>query len=195
MEAALKPERWLRLSLLLNLVLLLAAGWMFTPSHPNPDVRSEGAATPKPFGVGTGLAAGTGPVATRPDAKGEEWNWSQLDVMHWPAYRDGLRAIGCPESRVHEILDPLVYRQFAAQAHDAAMPFSLRFWETILGTGSLSKDAFEKASQKIEAAYRAALETVFSSAAPGNPDPDEGSVGNQVDDTVRLNQLVRSTPA
>lgn len=181
-----KPERWLRLSLLANLVLLLAAGWVFTPSPRNPDARRDGNATPNVSGAGTGLDSGIGPVATRRDAKEEEWNWSQLDVLHWPAYRDGLRAIGCPESRVHEILDPLVYRQFAAQAHDAAMPFSLRFWETILGTGSLSKNEFEKTSQKIEGAYRAALETVFSSAAPGNPDPDEGPVGNEVDDTVRF---------
>ncbi len=186
MEEALKPERWLRLSLFVNLLLLLAAGWVFTPSHPNPDVRSDGAATSKLSGAGTGLDSGTGPVATRSDAKGEEWNWSQLDVAHWPAYRDGLRAIGCPESRVHEVLDPLVYRQFAAQAHDAAMPFSLRFWETVLGTESFSKDEFQRVSRKIEEAYRAAVDTVFSSAAPGNPDPEEGTVGNQVDDTVRF---------
>lgn len=181
-----KPERWLRFSLFVNLLLLLAAGWVFTPSGHDQGARSGGAAAGKTPSAGKELGSATGLVATRRDAKGEEWNWSQLDVLHWPAYRDGLRAIGCPETRVHEILEPLVYRQFAAQARDAAMPFSLRFWETVLGTESFSKDKFEKTSQKIAGAYQAALESVFSSPAPGNPDPDEGPVGSEGDDTVRF---------
>lgn len=181
-----KPERWLRLSLLLNLLLLLAAVWVFTPSPPHPKLQRDGSAIGNPLGVGRRGDSASGPVLEGRDSKEAAWHWSQLDGVHWPAYRDGLRAIGCPESKVHEILEPLVYRQFAAEARAAAVPFSLRYWEMVLGTGSISKEEFEKSSHRIEAGYRAALDTLFSTASPGNPDPEEGSAGDPVDATVRF---------
>lgn len=155
--------RLLTPSLALNLVLLLAVGLSLRPKARTlgPRLGSTSGSEGAPSTESTSSPA---PASTRKGAIPRDlnaWSWAQLDTSHWPAYRDGLRAIGCPERSVHEILEPLVYRRFAAQCRREIRPFCLGFWEMMAGSGPLTREGFKGATTRLVAEAQSAMDGLF----------------------------------
>lgn len=136
MEQAMNLPRGLAASLLLNVVLLMLAARGWSGRAPAPAAGRPGAT-----GAGAGKPA-TPPTAFTEDPAGrfpdgkasagtaaDEVNWARLNTADWFAYRDGLRAWGCPERTIHDILEPAVRRRFAAPLRDLAAPWVTDFWE------------------------------------------------------------------
>lgn len=131
-------------------------------------------------------------------------------MTDWPAYRDGLRGIGCPERIVREILEPLVRRDYYDQIRTAAAPYVGRFWE-LLAAGD--KNGFESlntdtAMKSLAAEQHESLKNLLGGesspeAAPaiGNKDERlvflpaalmERVVASQVRHQERLQEFARS---
>ena len=88
---------WLFLtSILLNLVLLGVGGWRLagkpTPPQPAPIISNE-------------------PIPT-PSAATPAFRWSQLEAGDYPTYIARLRAIGCPEETIRDLITADVASQY-----------------------------------------------------------------------------------
>lgn len=156
-------RRLLRLSLGLNacLVVLLAFVWVW-PAPVLPIAVPERVprlASPPPTPESV-----TAPPATVPPVQPR---WSDLASTNFLAYRDNLRAIGCPEKTVRDILraeidDWLVRRR--QPLVDALQP---RFWD-LAARGS---DAFEEVEERLEA-FRKERDALLSEVlGPDRSDP------------------------
>lgn len=75
------------------------------------------------------------------------FSWSAVESTDYLAYRDNLRAIGCPEQRIRDIIIADVDALFAGRARDYVAPLQSRFWEI----ASRPRDA-EKVFKEHEAA-------------------------------------------
>src|SRR5690348_15594128 len=54
--------------------------------------------------------------------------WSQIETNDLPAYRDRLRAIGCPEPTVQDILIGLIQRRFGTDLDALSTESAPPFW-------------------------------------------------------------------
>lgn len=57
------------------------------------------------------------------------FDWSMVESTEYRAYRDNLKAIGCPEQRIRDIIIADVDALFAGRARDYVTPLQGRFWE------------------------------------------------------------------
>ncbi len=141
-------------SLALNLVLLLALALTFRPKPlelplgvtQKVELQSGGRDQPATEGVESAAI----PVASAP------WNWSQLVQDPLPAYRDGLRAIGCPDPTIREILSPILFRQFQERCRRELAPWTTSFWERLSGGSQKTMDEFRAFSERLKQEHQRA---------------------------------------
>ena len=154
----------LRLSLLLNLVLVLAVGWMWRPRP----ARPAGDESTHPQSALPGVRATTAPVTeptvTRPDLAPfgtEAVDWSRFSTGDWARYRDELLACGCPRATVRHIIEPLVKRHFAQRFHAWAAEVSAHFWERFCPPAKQRLEAWQKDFNRADEELRATLDRLF----------------------------------
>lgn len=75
------------------------------------------------------------------------FEWSQLHTDQWYAYRDDLRAIGCPDQTIRDILQPLVHQAFIDKRRTLTAPWMPRFWELVIPP----KSTWVRLNQSLEA--------------------------------------------
>ncbi len=131
-----------KLSLTLNALLLGFVVWL-TCVRPRPEMRME----LSPGLTNRGLRAK--PQATLPPAASEPlpevvvgsevFDWARLESTDYHAYAANLRAIGCPEPTVRDIITADVNDLFTPHVKALVDEVSGRFWELIL-----RPDDFEK---------------------------------------------------
>ena len=59
------------------------------------------------------------------------FHWDQVVSSDFFAYRDNLRAVGCPDRTLRDILLSEVNRTYAARADDLIRPIASRFWDVL----------------------------------------------------------------
>ncbi len=132
---------WLTLSFGLNLLLAGAVVWA-AKARPK-----SAAPSPRPRHnliqvVGRRHAAGEAPstVAEIPSA----FCWHQIESADYRVYVQNLRAIGCPEATVRDILVADVNELFAGRVRDLVNTVQDRFWEFMLNEEDMEKLVDEK---------------------------------------------------
>jgi hypothetical protein len=156
------------LSLMLNLGLALglmrssrtgafsALGWRQTPGGS----RSE----PAP-GASAASAGSVKYDFTR-------FDWSQVASSDLRAYRDNLRAIGCPEATVRDILTSVVEADYRERVRALIRPYAAQFWDTVarlLGDKKIGEDVVESMNQ-LKSEKNRQLEELFG---PNRGQPEE----------------------
>ena len=126
-----KPRRIIALSLAASLALnvALAAAIFLSPKKIAP---------PGPAAVAAPSAAETSapaaPLAT--SAPPARWlRWDQIAADDLKLYRDNLRAIGCPELTVQEIIRAVINEDFGARRRTLLAPVEDRYWDLVLRGG------------------------------------------------------------
>ena len=93
---------------------------------------------------------GTNPPPPAPSAAPPDvpFHWSQVASINFVRYRDGLRALGCPEQTVREIIESEINAWFAQRRRPILDALQPRFWESV---GRGGKDAFESFDDALDA--------------------------------------------
>ena len=60
------------------------------------------------------------------------FDWSQVASSDLCAYRDHLRAIGCPEATVRDILTSVVETDYRERVRALIRPYAAQFWDTLV---------------------------------------------------------------
>jgi hypothetical protein len=103
------------------------------------------------------------------------FHWSQFNVADWPAYRDGLRSIGCPERTRREILEPLVRRHYVEQVHTLAAPYVSRFWDLMRGGGKQGFEGLKTAVEELSEKQNESLKQLLGDPGPAD---ERSTTGN-----------------
>lgn len=89
------------------------------------------------------------------------FHWSDVESTDYRIYLENLRAIGCPEVRIRDIIGADVDALFAARVRDYVAPLQPRFWEMVAKPRDLEKifeshrEALEKLEQEQEEIFLA----------------------------------------
>jgi hypothetical protein len=65
-------------------------------------------------------------------APGLSFNWNQIASTDLKIYRDNLRAIGCPELTVREIIRAVINELFGTRRRDILTSFQDQYWDLVL---------------------------------------------------------------
>ncbi len=125
-----KRQGILIFSLALNVILATTVVWAINrrlaPAPPGttaPEVSGEKSASK----ITPVAPAEPAPVLTNEITA--PFSWGTVESTDYLEYRDHLRAIGCPEQRIRDILIADVDALFAGRARDYVAPLQSRFWE------------------------------------------------------------------
>jgi hypothetical protein len=137
------------LSVALN-VALLAAGAAWWHAHNTPAARPP-AKTPPPLtrSVRSGPAAAP---TNDPGTRVAEFHWRQLLAEDFKVYRDNLRAIGCPEATVRDIMLAEINDRFALRRRAILDQLEARFWDVLALQATNGRDnaGLEKMTESLE---------------------------------------------
>src|SRR5262245_40896512 len=117
------------LSLGLNAVLLAAACWLAR--------RQQAPATEPPVARAipnhaTEPAAGeAGRAYSPPPATAARFHWSMIESRDYPTYIANLRAIGCPEPTIRDVIFADVSELFVRKRQAMLEPLERRFWDLL----------------------------------------------------------------
>jgi len=164
-----RPIIWLSLGL--NVVLFVAVGY-FALRQPvlrtvPREVRLAPANNSMPANVSNTNAAVSlsGPGV-------EEFSWAQLASTDFKAYRDRLRAIGCPAETVRDIIIAEINEKYRLPRAELVAEVQRRYWElTAKGKDALKN--WESSLEKLDEERQALIEEVLGQ------DPDEGRTNNE----------------
>jgi hypothetical protein len=110
-------------SLLLNAILAAAIVLSLKPSPPAPSPVA-----PSP---GSSLMPVSPPAENSP-SPGLPFQWSQMASEDLKRYRDNLRAIGCPELTVREIIRAVINEDFRTRRRDLLASLQGHYWNRVL---------------------------------------------------------------
>jgi hypothetical protein len=111
-------------SLLLNAIL--AAAIILSLRKTPPPAPAPVAAAPA-----SSMISPSPPVTT-PPSPGLPFQWSQIASPDLKIYRDNLRAIGCPELTVREIIRAVINENFRTRRRDILASFQDHYWDMVL---------------------------------------------------------------
>jgi hypothetical protein len=119
-----KTRLFIGLSLVLN-VSLAAAIFL---SLKSPSVTAPAPATAT--SVADTIQPAPGPPEGSPPP-GLPFHWRQIAAEDLKIYRDHLRAIGCPEPTVREIIRAVINERFGARRRNLLAPLEDRYWDMV----------------------------------------------------------------
>ena len=90
----------------------------------------------------------------------EAFSWAQLASADFKVYRDRLRAIGCPEETVRDILIAEINEKFRSRREEIVASFQARFWE-ITAKGKKALEKWETSLKKVDEERQALIEEVL----------------------------------
>lgn len=188
------------LSLALNALLLLALAWRERPSAGRVAALPIETA-PAPAGPPAGASPTTSGGSATHETSTPAFDWSQLPMDPWEAYREGLRRIGCPDRTVRAILEPVVRHAYSERARALAAPYVGRFWQFVVPPSEARRKPLEDAAKALEEEMSKVLEALFRGIGgqdDGVSGPDPGTeaqlgflssaVRDRAADALRQNQ-------
>jgi len=158
-----RMRSFLPASLALNLVLLVALAVTFRPKPrelgPGADAAAGLEASDRKEARTPGAGAPSGSAGAAP------WSWNQLPMNPLPAYRDALRAIGCPDAAIREILEPIVFREIRERCRRELTPISVSFWEHLAKGFRKTTQEVEDTSKRLKQEHERALGDLLGALA------------------------------
>ena len=152
-----RPTSAIVVSLALNALLLLALGWRERPPAVLLAVPGiESAPAPAEPAAGSSRTASDGSAAG--ETSTPAFDWSQLPMEPWAAYREGLRRIGCPDRTVRAILEPVVRHAYSERARALAAPYVGQFWQFAVPPSEARRKPLEDAAKALEEEMSKVLE-------------------------------------
>ena len=119
-----KTRLFIGVSLALNVAL--AAAIFLSAKNPPAPAQAPAAATPVSGMIPPAPAPADGsPPPNLP------FRWSQIASEDLKIYRDNLRAIGCPELTVREIIRAAINERFGARRRNLLAPLEDRYWDMV----------------------------------------------------------------
>lgn len=162
-----KPRLLLLVSLSLNVGLaatLLWTVWTWPPPVAAPTLPARTRRVPEPPAAVPGEPA---PAVAAP-AAAEVVRWTDLVSTNFFAYRDRLRAVGCPERTVRDVLEAEINEEFRQRRQPLVDEVQVRFWDLVAQGG---KDAFDRLEDQLEALQRERRELIAAVLGAERPDP------------------------
>lgn len=159
-----------RASITLNLLLAAAALWRFTqvPQGPaQPSVTPLNRVAPVSVTTQNSIAA----LSPR---NADGFHWDQLRSDDLKRYRDNLRAIGCPETTVRDIIVAEINERFRARRAEIMAQLQPRFWDFALLGEAAIREQWGQPLAAISAERQGMIADVLGTAPalPGSSTPD-----------------------
>jgi len=167
-------------SLGVNAALAGLLCWLWTwPRHVEPPRRPVRAA-PAPASAPALDMNQAVPVLPSP-AAWAPFHWSQIASTDFIRYRDELRALGCPEQTIRDILESEINAHFAQRRRPLIDALQPRFWEVVAQGGRQAFDSFDDTFAALREERRAVLAEVLGE----RPRDDEGELADSRADWAR----------
>ena len=124
-NVCLRVNRVLTMSVAANLLLAAAAGWVWLGRAPKP-------VTVTPRRALAMERAAQASAANQPvkPANFNGFNWSQIEAAEYPVYIANLRAVGCPEETIRDIIISDVEALYDGKLEELTGGSRRQFWQT-----------------------------------------------------------------
>jgi hypothetical protein len=164
-------RRLLLLSVALNLALLIVVAWFANKSKTPaaaPLVRSSPAPSPAADSpAGTPVTSASAPEINKPI---QPFDWRLVESEDYKKYIANLRAIGCPEETIRDIISADVKKLFDARKRAATSTNKFEFWKNQnFFAGMMDEDKI-KQSQELARERRALLKELLGTEPEEKPD-------------------------
>jgi hypothetical protein len=181
----------LLLSLGLNLALALLLAW--AARHPAPRASADRIEPPVPHRfVRVRPARTLAPAATVIEVQGR-FHWSEVESPDYLVYVANLRAIGCPERTIRDLIAADVNAWFAGRVRELVDAVHGRFWELMLdeeeldGLVDAKQEELEQLGKERERVFKAVLGT-------SNPARDVVDAEAEAGRALERNQMLDFLP-
>jgi hypothetical protein len=154
-----KSRLFIWFSLGLNLVLLAAVCHFALRRPASKPARREVRMTPMNESVAAATTE-TNSESAMTDPGVEEFSWAQLASTDFKVYRDRLRAIGCPEETLRDIILAEINEKFRPRRAEIVASVQGRYWE-ITAKGKNALKEWETALEKLDDERQALIEEVL----------------------------------
>ncbi len=140
-----KTARWLALSLGLNVLLLAVCLYEAFEKRQHAGSRSE--ITNRTIRVTPERSTAAESSTIRQLEVIESFHWSQLESEDYRVYAANLRALGCPEATVRDIIIADVSELYYRRVNELVGPVQSRFWELMANQEQFRKVVEEKGDE------------------------------------------------
>ncbi len=181
-------------SLTLNVLLLGLVLWLVRPGSPSvADPRISRSITNRALRVPPPPAPAPAP-ATGPQTLevNEPFHWAQLESADYRVYVANLRAVGCPEATVRDILIADVNELFSGRVKALVDEVSGQFWELITRKRDFEKVVEEKWKQleELDDERDELLTALFGTASPHEEEEERTAAAAQREQWERLTDFL-----
>ena len=162
-------RRLLPISLVLNLCLLVAAGWLAIrePTRTAPSARPQ----PQPAPTASAPAPVPAPLQAQPAKPVQSFDWRLVESEDYKKYIANLRSIGCPEETIRDIISADVKKLFDARKRTLnASTNKFEYWKAGNLFGSMMNEEKIKQSQELAKEKRDLLKELLGVAPEEKPD-------------------------
>lgn len=188
-----KTRRLLLLSLLLNAVLAGVVAWAWMSRRPA-TAPSGGMPhlTNRPLRVQS-VAVESPPQVVE---VAQPLHWREVESTDYRVYLQNLRAIGCPERTVREIIVADVNHLFLERLREVFRPLHLNFWLIATRAEQADKEfePYEAAVKTLRAEREAVFEALFGDSNPLDYDSESDQAEAKAAEQARWNQLLDFLP-
>jgi len=162
-------RRLLPISLVLNLCLLVAAGWLAIrePTRTASSARPQ----PQPAPTASAPAPVPAPLQAQPAKAIQSFDWRLVESEDYKKYIANLRSIGCPEETIRDIISADVKKLFDARKRTLnASTNKFEYWKAGNLFGSMMNEEKIKQSQELAKEKRDLLKELLGVAPEEKPD-------------------------
>lgn len=156
------------LSLGLNLLLAGTVAWAIHRRNTALPANNV-IATPSAHITSTGTPTDASePTSIQTNEVTAPFHWGMVESTDYPAYVENLRAIGCPEQRIRDIIIADVDDLFAQKARDYIAPLQSQFWQLASHPRDIEKNIEEhgKALKQLSEEREQIFQTLFNETNP-----------------------------
>ena len=162
-------RRLLPISLVLNICLLVAAGWLAIrePTRTASSARPQ----PQPAPTASAPAPVPAPLQAQPAKPVQSFDWRLVESEDYKKYIANLRSIGCPEETIRDIISADVKKLFDARKRTLnASTNKFEYWKAGNLFGSMMNEEKIKQSQELAKEKRDLLKELLGVAPEEKPD-------------------------
>jgi len=162
-------RRLLPISLVLNLCLLVAAGWLAIrePTRTASSARPQ----PQPAPTASAPAPVPAPLQAQPAKPVQSFDWRLVESEDYKKYIANLRSIGCPEETIRDIISADVKKLFDARKRTLnASTNKFEYWKAGNLFGTMMNEEKIKQSQELAKEKRDLLKELLGVAPEEKPD-------------------------
>lgn len=156
------------LSLSLNLLLAGTVAWAIHRRNSHPSASPTPTPAQHTVNVSVLPSIPSEPPPIQTNEVTAPFHWGMVESTDYPAYVENLRAIGCPEQRIRDIIVADVDDLFAQKARDYIAPLQSQFWQLASQPRDIEKNIAEhgKALEQMIKEREQIFQTLFNESNP-----------------------------